>query len=333
MTEYKGRLAIGMALMIVNRLAGMILPASSKYLIDEVIGNGQTNLLIPLGLAVGAATAFQAVTTFGLSQIISVAAQGAIMEVRQMVQRHVIRMPIRFFDQSKSGELISRIMTDAEGIRNLVGTGIVQLVGGVFTAVIALGVLFYLNWELTTITILILAVFGVAMGLAFKRLRPIFRKRREINAEVTGRLGETLSGIRIVKAYAMEPKEQEAFGRGISRLFLNVKSSITGTSLIMSFGTLIVGVVGTVMILVGGRSIVDGTMTLGDFVMYILFTGLMVAPIIQMASIGTQISEAFAGLDRIREIMSQETEDQQDERKAPLGDIDGPIAFEDVHFE
>jgi len=333
MGKYRGRLAIGMSLMILNRLAGMILPASSKYLIDDVVGNDQTDLLIPLGLAVGAATAFQAATTFGLSQIISVAAQKAIMEVRQMVQRHVIRMPIRFFDQTKSGELISRIMTDAEGIRNLVGTGIVQLVGGVFTATLALGVLFYLNWELTTITVLILAVFGIAMGLAFKRLRPLFRKRREINGEVTGRLGETLGGIRIVKAYAMEPKEEEAFGHGINRLFLNIKRSITGTSLIMSFGTLVVGVVGTVMIVVGGRSIVEGAMTLGDFVMYILFTGMMVAPIVQMASIGTQISEAFAGLDRIREIMSQETEDQKDAKKATLGDIDGTIAFEDVHFE
>jgi ABC-type multidrug transport system fused ATPase/permease subunit len=332
MGQYRGRLAIGMSLMIVNRLAGMVLPASSKYLIDEVIGNDQIDLLIPLGLAVGLATSVQAVTTFSLSQVISVAAQHAIMEIRRVVQHHVIRLPVRFFDQSKSGELISRIMTDAEGIRNLVGTGIVQLVGGVFTAVLALVVLFYLNWQLTAITIFILATFGGGMAMAFQKLRPIFRKRREINGELTGRLGETLSGIRIVKAYAMEPKEQEAFGEGISRLFLNIKRSITGTSLITSFGTLIVGVIGTIMILVGGRAIADGTMSLGDFVMYILFTGLMVAPIIQMASIGTQISEAFAGLDRIREIMSRETEDQQDEKKEGTGHIEGTIKFEDVHF-
>ena len=319
--------------MIINRLSGMVLPASSKYLIDEVIGKNRLDLLWILAAAVGAAAIVQAVTTFGLSQIISVAAQRAIMDMRRRVQRHVARLPVRFFDQTKSGELIARIMTDAEGIRNLVGTGIVQLVGGFFTAVLALSVLFYLNWRLTAVTIVVLAVFGVGMGMAFKKLRPIFRTRNKINAEVTGRLGETLGGIRIVKAYGMEAREEGVFSEGVSRLFDNVRKSITGISTITSFGALIVGAIAVLMVVVGGRDISSGAMSLGDFIMYIFFTGLMVAPIIQMASIGTQISEAFAGLDRIRDLMHMTTEDEEDERLEPLGDVRGGISFEDVHFE
>lgn len=319
--------------MIVNRLSGMVLPGSSKYLIDEVLGNNRLDMLWMLAGAVALAALVQSVTTFGLSQIISVAAQRAIMDMRERVQRHITHLPIRYFDRSKSGELISRIMTDAEGIRNLVGTGIVQLVGGVFTAVLSVSVLLYLNWKLTALTIVILAVFGGGMATAFRKLRPIFRTRNKINAEVTGRLGETLGGIRIVKAYGMEAREESVFSDGVSRLFQNIRKSITGISLITSFGALIVGAVSVLMIVVGGRSIASGEMTLGDFVMYIFFTGLMVAPIIQMASIGTQISEAFAGLDRIREVMQMSTEDEEDARREPLGAIRGDVAFEGVHFE
>ncbi|HEY5564945.1 MAG TPA: ABC transporter ATP-binding protein [Rhodothermia bacterium] len=324
---------LGFGLMIVNRLSGMVLPASSKYLIDEVIGNNRLDLLWILATAVGIAALIQSSTTFGLSQIISVAAQRAIMDMRRRVQRHVTHLPVRFFDRSKSGELISRIMTDAEGIRNLVGTGIVQLVGGFFTAVLALIVLFYLNWQLTAMTIVILSLFGVGMAMSFKKLRPIFRTRSKINAEVTGRLGETLGGIRIVKAYGMENREESVFSDGVSRLFDNVRKSITGISQITAFGTLIVGAVAVLMIVVGGGDIARGEMSLGDFVMYIFFTGLMVAPIIQMASIGTQISEAFGGLDRIRDLLQMTTEDEEDERLEPLGDIRGDVSFEDVHFE
>jgi len=319
--------------MIVNRLSGMVLPASSKYLIDEVIGNNRLDLLWILAAAVGVAAVIQSSTTFGLSQIISVAAQRAIMDMRMRVQRHVTHLPVRFFDRSKSGELISRIMTDAEGIRNLVGTGIVQLVGGFFTAVLSLIVLFYLNWQLTAMTIVILSLFGVGMAMSFKKLRPIFRTRSKINADVTGRLGETLGGIRIVKAYGMEKREESVFSDGVSRLFDNVRKSITGVSQITAFGTLIVGAVAVLMIVVGGGDIARGEMSLGDFVMYIFFTGLMVAPIIQMASIGTQISEAFGGLDRIRDLLQMTTEDEEDERLEPLGDIRGDVSFEDVHFE
>jgi subfamily B ATP-binding cassette protein MsbA len=332
MWEHRGRLSIGLALMIVGRLAGLVLPASSKYLIDEVIGNARGEMLVPLALAVGAATLVESVTKFSLSQLISVAAQAAIMDMRKRVHQHVTRLPIRFFDDTKSGELISRIMTDAEGIRNLVGTGIIQLVGGVFTAVLALAVLLYLNWQLTVMTLVILALFGGGMAYAFQRLRPIFRERSVINAEVTGRLGETLGGIRVIKAYSVEDREQSVFSAGVQRLFNNIKSSITGVSAITSFGTLIVGIVGVVMIIVGGGAMIDGSMTLGDFVMYIFFTGMLAAPVIQMASIGTQVSDALAGLDRISDLMSSPTEDMEDQKRLPLRRVDGNIIYEDVSF-
>jgi ABC-type bacteriocin/lantibiotic exporter with double-glycine peptidase domain len=266
MWTHRSKLGLGLILMIINRLSGFVLPTSSKYLIDNVIGQNQLTLLVPLAIAVGAATLVQAVTTFSLSQIISVTAQRAIMNMRRRVQAHVTRLPISYYDGTKTGVLISRIMTDPEGIRNLIGTGILQLVGGIFTAVLALGVLFYLNWQLTSITIAILALFGGGMAMAFTRLRPIFRKRGEINADVTGRLNETLNGIRIVKAYGTEEREQGVFAEGVERLFLNIKSSITGISAISSFAGLVIGAVGVLMILVGGRAIAGGEMTLGDFV-------------------------------------------------------------------
>jgi ATP-binding cassette, subfamily B, putative efflux pump len=332
MWVHRGKLTVGLLLMVVNRLSGFVLPAGSKYLIDTVIGQSKAELLIPLALAVGAATIIGGVTTFALSQVVSVTAQGAIMEMRRRVQAHVTRLPIRYFDGTKTGVLISRIMTDAEGIRNLVGTGIVQLVGGLFTAVIALAALFYVNWLLTSITLVLLLLFGTGMGMAFKRLRPIFRERGEINAQVTGRLSESLSGIRIVKAYGVEEREQGVFAEGVGKLFENVRKSITGVSAISTFAGLIIGGVGMIMIIIGGRSIISGSMTLGDFVLYIFLIGLLAAPIIQIASIGTQISEAFAGLDRIRELLANETEDQEDEHHVSLSDVQGEIVFEDVHF-
>ncbi len=330
--SYRRGLGIGFALMIVNRLAGFVLPASSKFLIDNVIGKDQAGLLVPLVLAVGAATALQAVTTYALSQVVSVAAQGAIMEMRRRVQERVTRLPIRFFDGTQSGVLISRIMTDAEGIRNLIGTGIIQLVGGVLTALLALGVLFYLNWGLTVAILVFLLLFGGAMALAFSKLRPIFRERGAINAEVTGRLAETLGGIRVVKAYRMEAREQRVFGEGVERLFTNVKRSITGTSAITAFATVIIGVVGVMMILFGGRAILAGAMTLGDLIMYVAFVTVLAAPVIQIASIGTQVSEAFAGLDRIRELMAMTTEDDEDEAREPLARVEGEVVLENVSF-
>jgi ABC-type multidrug transport system fused ATPase/permease subunit len=330
---HRNRLALGMFLMIVNRLVGLVLPASSKYLIDEVVIKHRSELLVPLALAGGAATLIQALSSFALTQVLGVAAQRAITEMRKRVQEHVARLPIRYFDSTQTGILISRIMTDAEGIRNLVGTGLVQLIGGLVTAVVALGVLFYLNWRLTSITLVALATFGSAMALAFKRLRPLFRERGQINAEVTGRLAESLGGIRIVKAYAAEKREELVFARGAHRLFRNVARSMTGVAAFTGFTTIIVGVIGVILILVGGRAILNGQMTLGDFFMYMIFTGLVAAPLVEIASIGTQITEAFAGLDRIREIRRMATEDADETDHLPLAEIGGEVAFEDVSFE
>jgi ABC-type multidrug transport system fused ATPase/permease subunit len=333
MWTHRKKLAVGFVLMVISRLSGFVLPAGSKYLIDTILGEPKRmEMLVPLALAVGAAAIVGAITTYSISQIVSVTAQGAIMDMRRRVQAHVTRLPISFFDSTKTGVLISRIMTDAEGIRNLVGTGIVQLVGGVFTAVFALSALFYINWLLTSMTLALLTVFGIGMGMAFKRLRPLFRERGEINSQVTGRLSETLSGIRIVKAYGVESREQGVFAKGVDELFQNVKKSITGVAAISTFAGLVIGGVGIMMILVGGKAIAGGSMTLGDFILYIFLIGLLAAPIIQMASIGTQISEAFAGLDRIRDLMSNPTEDEEDEEKASLGTIEGDITLDDVHF-
>jgi ATP-binding cassette, subfamily B, putative efflux pump len=328
-----GRLTLGLVLMLINRVAGLVLPASSKYLIDDVIGKQQAQLLVPLALAAGAATLVQAVTSFALSQVLGVAAQRAITDMRRRVEAHVARLPVGYFDSTKAGALISRIMTDAEGIRNLVGNGLVQLIGSIVTAVFALAYLFYLNWLLTLVNIVALGAFGAAMATAFNRLRPLFRERGKINAEVTGRLNETLGGIRIVKTYTAEKREELVFTRGVHRLFRNIAQSITGVSAITTFSTGIIGVIGVIIIIVGGRSILAGHMTVGELFNYILFTGLLAAPVVQIASIGTQISEAFAGLDRIRELMQMATEDQEDAAKAPLGEIAGEVVFEDVSFE
>jgi ABC-type multidrug transport system fused ATPase/permease subunit len=329
----KGRLGLGLALMLVNRVVGLVLPGTSKYLIDDVIGKGRADLLMPLALAAGAATIVQAVTSFALSQVLGVAAQRAITDMRRRIEAHVARLPVRYFDSTQAGVLISRIMSDAEGIRNIVGTGLVQLTGSLVTAVIALGILFYLNWWLTLATLGALAAFGGAMAVAFNRLRPLFRERGRINAEVTGRLNETLGGIRIVKTYTAEKREELVFTKGVHRLFRNIAKSITGVSAITAFSTVVVGVIGVIMIVIGGRSILSGAMTLGDFIFYLVLTGLMAAPVVQIASIGTQISEAFAGLDRIRELLEMETEDEEDSGKAPLGPIDGEVIFEHVGFE
>lgn len=331
--EHRARLALGMPLMIVNRLAGMVLPASSKYLIDEVIGKHRSELLVTLALAVGGATVIQAIGSFALSQVLGVAAQRAITDMRKSVQEHIARLPIRYFDSTQTGILISRIMTDAEGVRNLVGSGLVQLVGGLVTALFALGWLFLLNWRLTSITLVALVVFGGSMAAAFNRLRPLFRDRGKINAEVTGRLAESLGGIRIVKAYAAEKREALVFARGAHLLFRNVARSVTAVSAVTAFATVIVGVIGVILILVGGRSIVSGQMTLGDFVLYIGLTFMVTLPLIEIASIGTQITEAFAGLDRIREIKRMATEDEDEAGRQHLGEIRGEILFLNVSFE
>ena len=331
--RHRSRIAIGLVLMLVSRLAGMVLPASSKFLIDNVIGEGRADLLPYLALAAGIAAVVQAITTYSLSQVMGVAAQRAIMDMRKSVQQHVMRLPTSYFDSTKSGVLISRIMTDAEGIRNLVGTGLTQLTGGIVTATLALGVLFYLNWQLTAMILLVLSTFGGGMAYAFTRLRPLFRVRGELQARVTGRLTESLGGIRVVKSYTAEKREDIVFAEGIHRLFRNIARSITGVSAITAFSTVVVGLIGVMMIMVGGRAIIDGEMTLGDLFAYIFFTGLVAAPLVNMANIGTQMSEAFAGLDRIREIKRMPIEGDDDAGKEPLTNMRGDVRFEDVTFE
>ena len=333
MVQHKRSLFIGFSLMLVNRVVGLVLPASSKYLIDDVIGRQRSDLLLPLALAALGATVIQAVTGFALSQVVSIAAQKAITNMRKAVQIHVLRLPVAYFDSTKTGILISRIMSDAEGVRNLVGTGIIQLVGGFITAAIAMGVLLWLNWQLTLITLLVLVAFGSMMAIAFKRLRPIFRERSVINAEVTGRLAETIGGIRIVKVYTAERRERLTFAKGAHRLFRNVAKTITGTSAVHAGVVVITGVIGVLMILIGGRDVLAGEMTLGGMIMYIFFIGMVAAPLVAIASIGTQITEAFAGLDRIREIRDMTTEDQADASKAPVEDVDGDVEFRKVWFE
>jgi len=329
----RGRLFFGLVLMLVNRLAGLVLPGASKYLIDEVIGKSRVELLTSIAWAVGAATVVQAVTSFGLSQILGVAAQKAITDMRRRVQEHVMRLPVRYFDTTQTGVLISRVMSDADGIRNLVGTGLVQLTGSLVTAVLALVALLYLNWHLTLVTIVVLALFGGAMGYAFRTLRPLFRERGKLSAELTGRLNQALGGVRVVKTYTAEKREDLVFTKGAHNLFRNIASSMTGVSATTAFSSVVIGAVGIVMILVGGRAIVDGSMTLGDLFAYIFFTGLMAAPIIQIASIGTQMTEAFAGLDRIHEILSTPREDAEDASRTVVDDVIGDIEFDHVWFE
>ncbi len=333
MWNARWRLLAGSLLMLVSRLAGMVLPASTKYIGDEVFTNRNYGLIKWIALAIGISTLVQGATSFALSQILGVAAQRAITEMRKRVQSHIERLPISYFDSTQSGQLISRIMNDAEGIRNLVGTGLGQILGSLVTATIAIGVLMYINWQLTLATIVVLLIFGGALLYAFKVLRPVFRERGEITAEVTGRLGESLGGIRIVKAYTAEKREELSFARGAHRLFRNIAKTVTGVSAIGSFSSVIIGAVAVVMIVIGGNAVQSGAMTLGDFLMYISFTFLLAMPVIELTSIGTQITEALAGLDRIREVMAMTTEDEDDAKRAPLEFIEGSIDFEDVEFE
>lgn len=331
--DARWRLALGSVLLLISRLAGLVLPASMKYVGDEVFQKGNYALLNWIALAIGISTLIQGLTGFAVSQILGVAAQRAITEMRKNVQRHIERLPISYFDSTQSGQLISRIMNDAEGIRNLVGTGLGQILGSIVTATIAIAVLFYLNWLLTSATLAVLLVFGAALFYAFKVLRPVFRERGVITAEVTGRLGESLGGIRIVKAYTAEKREELSFARGAHRLFRNVAKTVTGVSAISSFSSVIIGAIAVVMIFIGGNAVQARTMTLGDFLMYISFTFMLALPVIELTSIGTQITEALAGLDRIREITSMTTEDEADEGKVPLPQIQGTVEFKDVEFE
>jgi subfamily B ATP-binding cassette protein MsbA len=330
--EHRRRLGVAFLLMIVGRLAGLVLPASSKFLVDDVLANGRRELLLPLAIGAGLATLVQGATSFVLSQLLGVAAQGEIAKMRKRLHAHVLRLPTSYFDSTKSGELISRVMNDAEGIRNLVGTGLVQLAGGFLTAALALGVLVWLNWKLTLINVVVVGAFGALLAFAFRRLRPVFRERSKIQAEVTGRLGESMGGVRVVKAYTAEPEEERVFSLGADRIFANIKKTMTGISGVTAASTVLLGVIGSILIVAGGRSIFAGSMTLGDLIMYVFFTGLLVQPVAEIAAIGTQLTEAFAGLDRIREIFGRPTEDQEDAAKAAVETVEGDVEFEDVWF-
>ena len=337
--NYRWRLILGLLLMLVSRGAGFVLPYSTKFLVDNVFTQKQYYLLKWIALAVGVSTIIQAITSFTLSQVLGVAAQRAITEMRKRIQAHIERLPISYFDSTQTGQLISRIMRDAEGIRNLVGTGLGQIVGGLLSALISLVFLFYLNWFITLIIVAVLIAFGFVLSYAFKRLRPLFRDRGAIEANVTGRLTEGLGGIRIVKAYTAEKREELSFARNIHELFRNIAKSVTGVSATGAFASVIIGAISVIMIYFGGSAVVANMnnpatgMSSGDFTMFIAFTIFMVIPIVDLANIGTQITEAFAGLDRISEVFDMRTEDDADAGKIALPSIAGAIDFENVFFE
>lgn len=325
-------LLIGLLLIIVNRLAGLVLPGASKYLIDTVIANKDMEMLKYLLIAVSSAIVVQATTSFSLTKLLSVEAQHLIARLRAEVQQQIIKLPVSFFDNTKSGELVSRIMTDVEGVRNLVGTGLVQLFGGVLTSIIAFFLLIQISPQMTLYVMVPLAIFGVISLKAFAYIRPIFRTRGKINAEVTGRLTESLNGIRVIKGFNAEMHEIRIFFEGVERLFENVKKSLTTTSLVTSASTLLLGLASTGIMGIGGYMIMQGELTIGDFFAFTLYLGFLIAPIVQMSNIGSQITEAFAGLDRTEEIMSMVKEGEEEERTVELKEIRGDIFFKDVSF-
>ena len=329
----RGRLAVGFGLLAINRLCSLVLPGTTKFLLDEVIGKGRRELLGVLVLAAGGATLVQAVTSFALSQVLGKAAQRSITEMRRRIQSHVGRLSVTFFDQTKTGALLSRVMSDAEGLRNLVGTGLVEVAGGILTAAAALVILFYLSAKLTIIALSVLSLFGLILLYAFKTLRPLFRERSRINAAVSGRLTESFSGIRVVKAYRAERREALEFTKGAHRLFRNVAKTMTGFAAVTAFSTLLLGAVGVAIMWVGANEVLAGRMTLGSFFSFTLYMGLLVGPVIQIVSIGSQITEAFAGLERIREIRNETPEDATDAVRRQLPRIVGHVEFRDVSFE
>jgi subfamily B ATP-binding cassette protein MsbA len=308
------------------------LPASTRYLIDDVIGKKQINLLLPLVLAVIGATVIQGLTSFANTQLVSKAAQRLIAELRRKVQAHVGHLPVAYYDSNKTGVLVSRIMTDVEGIRNLLGTGLLEFLGGLLTAALVLIYLLYLNALLTSIALVIIIVFAAALQKAFATIRPIIRERSKINAEVTGRLTESLGGVRVVKGYHAEAREEEVFAGGVSRLLSNVLKTLTATSFMSLAATVLMGVVGAVIMFVGARQIVGGAMTLGQFTTFTAMLAFMIAPMFQIVGIGTQLSEALAGLERTREVLHERPEDQDPRRTVTLPPIAGKVIFDHVSF-
>ncbi|PKH52484.1 ABC transporter permease [Tenacibaculum sp. Bg11-29] len=328
----RGLVFIGLILIVVSRLASLVAPLKIKSLLDNVIPNKDYDELYYLLFIVGAAILIQAITSFLLTRILSVQAQYLISELRAKVQKKVLSLPISFFDNTKSGALVSRIMSDVEGVRNLMGTGLVQLVGGTITAVISMILLIKISPSMTLFVLIPVAVFGLIALKAFKYIRPIFRNRGVINAEVKGRLTETLAGVRVIKAFNAEKQENESFEKGVDLLFQNVKKSLTATAIMTSSATFLLGIASTGIMGIGGYKIMAGELTVGDFLSFTFLLGLMIAPIIQMSNIGSQLTEALAGLDRTEELMNMEAEGDDEERVIELGDVKGELVFENVSF-
>ena len=324
--------AIGLVLIILKSLAGLIIPLQTKTLIDDIVPNKDMNGLYTLIIIVVVALLIQALTSFSLTRLLSVEAQHLISVLRAKVQRKLLKLPINFFDNNKSGALVSRVMTDVEGVRNLVGTGLVQLIGGSITAIISFLWLIKINATMTFVVLVPVIIFAFVMLKAFSVIRPIFKMRGKINAEVTGRLTETLNGVRVIKGFNAEEQENKTFEEGVERLFLNVKKSLTATALITSSSTFLIGLASAGIMGIGGYYIMNDTMTLGDFVQFTLLLGFMVAPIVQMSNIGSQLTEAMAGLDRTEELMNMTEEDNPDQRTVKLDKIKGDIVFDNVSF-
>lgn len=323
---------VGIVLIIIKSLSGLVLPYASKTLIDDVIPSKDIQTLTTLLIIVCAAIFLQAVTSFSLTRLLSVEAQHLISLLRASVQKKLLTLPISFFDNNKSGALVSRVMTDVEGVRNLVGTGLVQLIGGSFTAIISLIILIKINALMTFFVLVPVSIFALVALKAFGYIRPIFRDRGKINAEVTGRLTETLNGVRVIKGFNAENQENTTFEKGVERLYLNVKKSLTATALITSSSTFLLGLASAGIMGIGGYFIMDNSMTYGEFVSFTLFLGFMIAPIIQMSNIGSQLTEAMAGLDRTQELMNMKEEDDPETRTIKLESITGNMVFKDVSF-
>jgi ABC-type multidrug transport system fused ATPase/permease subunit len=328
----RGLLALGLALMAVNRISGLVLPASIKYFVDLVAIKHQVQVLRPIVLAVLLATIIQGLTSFTLTQLLSKSAQKMITELRRQVQAHIGRLPVSFYDANKTGVLVSRIMSDVEGVRNLVGTGLVEFVGGLMTAVFALVYLLRASVLLTGVAFSILLVFGFGISKAFSTIRPIFRARPKITAEVTGRLTESLGGVRVVKGYHAEEREEGIFAAGVQRLLDNVLKTLTATSLMSLSGATLLGVVSALMLGLGGYKILNGSMTVGSWFSFNLFLGFLIAPVFQIVAIGTQITEAITGLERTREILNEKKEDEDPRRTVSMDRIHGQIVLEKVSF-
>ncbi len=321
------------ALMVVNRASGLVLPASTKTLIDKVMYGHDLHLLPIIVGVVVAATILQGITSYTLTQVLSKAGQRLIAELRRDVQAHIGRLPVAFYDENRTGTLVARIMTDVEGVRNLIGTGVIDFFGGVLTAVFAFVYLVKLSVQMTVVTFCILLVFGLILQMAFKTIRPIFRERAKINAEVTGRLTESLGGVRVVKGYNAEESEARVFATGVNRLLANVISSLTAQSLMSLASTAVLGVVGALVMYLGAHGVVAGRLTPGGYVTYVMFLAFMIAPIVQLVSIGTQLTEALAGLDRTTEILNEREEDSEPGRKYAAEALRGDVEFEGVEFE